>query len=168
MRPITQNPRPFLALPLPAVSQQARAEVYWQDAFAELVQGIHPRPEPRYLFDDALSRGRSYWRQLVRAHVSVIEAGQDLTHALAFVRALEGFVRLRVAQRDGEVGSAVRSALRDMAYIDAHGDCARVEAVTEPSPQSYRSLLGSIDREIAALEQLKRHVQQELALQVVA
>lgn len=163
-----QKTHQTLALPVPATTKASRAEAYWLDAFGELVQGLSCRPEPRYLFDEVLSRGRSYWRQLVNAHTAVINAGQDLTHALAFVRALEGFVRVRVAERDGQVRSAVRSAIRDMAYIDAHGDCARVEAVTEPSPQSYRLLLGSIDREIAALEQLKRHVQQELALQVVA
>ncbi len=166
IRPAHQTARQILALPRPQVRE--REDRYFLDAFADLARGLSPRPEPRYLFDDAVSKGRSYWHQLVRAHCAVIDAGQDLSQALAFARALDGYVRMRVAVRDGVARCSVPAALRDLAWIDAQGDVARMEVATELTPGACRQLLESIDREMAALQLLKQRIQHELAVRAVA
>lgn len=166
MRATTESHRQVLALA--PRQQQDREDRYFIDAFAELARGLCPRPQPRHLFDDALSKGRSYWRQLITAHVAVIDSGQDLTQALSFARALDGWVRMRVAKRDGVVRASLPAAIRDMAWIDAAGDVARMHAAVDLSPTNKRQLLESIDREVAALKLLRAHVAHELAAREVA
>lgn len=139
---------------------------YFLDAFAALVIGLRPRPEPRYLWDDAASKSRIYWGQLLKAHDAAIDGGQELVRALSFARALEGYVRQRIAERDGTTPTRniLRSALRDGSWIDAHNDVARSEALCDDqSPAALRTLIETAEREIAQLEQIKRLAQQQLA-----